>query len=117
MPTNLKNKVTDSAKLELEGLEKEVSKLKKEIAELKKRGDHEIIIDGVSYFINFNEMLRYFDAAASGGIRQNQFVGAQGSHYALAKILGLLENEKDSEEYHAGKEKARTLLLKYRGAN
>jgi len=113
MPTSLKNDQR------INTLQKEITALKKENAALKKsgRGDHEIIHDGESYFINFEEMLKYFDLAANQSMRQNQFMGPQGSWQALAKILGLIKDDTDSEQYHAGNEKARQLLLKYRGAN
>ena len=107
----------DSSNFELEGLRKQIKDLQSEIAKLKNRGDHEIIVDGEHYHINYNAMLDYFDRAASGSMRQNQFMGPQGSWQALAKILGLIKDDTDSEQYHAGNEKARQLLLKYRGAN
>ena len=108
---------------EVEALKKKVKELEAENKELlilktpPTRGDHEIIVDGEHYFINYPEMVKFFDAVASGGIRQPQYYGAQGAWFALAKILGFIKNEKDSEEYHAGIEKARQILLKFRGAN
>jgi len=113
MPTSLKNDQR------INTLQKEITALKKENAALKKsgRGDHEIIVDGEHYHINYNAMLDYFDRAASGSMRQNQFMGPQGSWQALAKILGFVTDEKDSKQYHDGNEKARQLLLQFRGAN
>jgi len=113
MPANLKEKVTNSVKLELEGLEKENAKLKKEVAELKKRGDHEIIVDGEHYFVNFKELLDTFDHIARGSIRQPGLHGAVGAHNSVAKILSLGEGDK----FHEGVQRAQQLLLKYAGGN
>jgi len=129
MPTNSKNqknptsKKLNEIKYDTEAVNKilaENEALKKEVAALKaikSRGDHEIIVDGTTYRINFNEMLKYFDLAASYSGKQPQYMGPQGTWSALARILGLITDEKDSEAYHAGNEKARTLLLQFRGAH
>ncbi len=108
---------------EVETLKKKIKELEAENRELlilktpATRGDHEIIVGNEHFFINYPEMVKFFDAVASGGIRQPQYFGSQGAWYALAKILSFVGDEKDSEAYHAGIEKARQILLKFRGAN
>jgi len=102
---------------ENEALKKKIKELEAENKELliaktpKTRGDHEIIFNGEHYFINFNELLDFFDKTARGSIRQPGLYGAVGAHNALAKILSL----GDGDEFHEGVEKARQLILKYAG--
>ena len=120
MSTNLKNqksKKLSEIKYDTETVNKilaENEALKKKVAaleQIKSRGDHEIIVDGVTFRVNFAELMTWFDNIARGSIRQPGLYGAVGAHNAVAKILSLGEGE----QFHEGVEKARQLLLCYAG--
>jgi len=100
---------------EIDSLNKKVKALEKENKDLliaktpPTRGDHEVIYDGVHYFLNFNEFFKLMDAIARGSRYMNLYQGPRGAQLALAKIFGFHTAE------DAGMEKAQEMILKYVG--